>query len=306
MPRNPRHIPEKSLVAVSCRTIEGTFRLEPKAQINDIFLGALGRALDECDVLLHAVSVLSNHYHLLLTPANAKALADFMHTLQRKTSFEINRLHNRRGPLWEGRYHAVLVTDEEAAQIEQLKYVLSQGCKEGLVARPRDWPGVQSVRALLEGETLAGHWFDRAAYFRAKQRDPETQVQDHRKHYEVPLAPLPAWAHLDAETYRNKVADLVDVIEEETTRMHQRQGTRPLGLRKVRARHPFHRPKNLVRSPRPLVHAATKAQRERYRDNYRTFYAAYREAADRLAEGDRSVEFPVGCFPPALPFVRIR
>ena len=303
MPRDLRHIPENSVVAVSARTIEGVYRLRPQPEINDIILGALGRALQEFDVVLHAVAVLSSHYHLLLTVANAKALADFMQMAQRKISFEINRLQNRRGPLWEGRYHAVPVTDEEAAQIEQLKYVLGQGCKEGLVARPRDWGGVQSVRALLEGETLEGHWFDRTAFFRAKQRDSGAREDDHRHGYEVPLTPLPAWAHLDTEAYRERVAKLVAAIEEETAAMHRRQGTRPLGMRKVRTRHPFDRPKNLVRTPRPRVHAATKAERRHFVEGYRAFYSAYREAADRLAKGERDVEFPIGSFPPALPFV---
>lgn len=303
MPRRPRCIPESCLVAVSCRTVEGKYRLRPQEEVNDIILGALGRALEEHEVCLHAATALSSHYHLLLTVANAKALSGFMQRVQRKISYEINRLHNRRGPLWEGRYHAVPVTNEREAQVEQLKYVLGQGCKEGLVASPREWPGVQSVRALVEGKTLEGHWFDRTAYFRSKTRDPKVKEEDYRKPYEVTFSPLPAWAHLDSETYRHRVAGLVEEIEEETARMHRRQGTRPLGARKARARHPFTRPKNLARSRQPLVHAATEAERRRCRDGYRAFYLAYREAADRLASGDRGVEFPLGSFPPALPFV---
>ncbi len=37
---------------------------------------------------------------------------------------------------------------------------------------------------------------------------------------------------------------------------------------------------------------------------YREFLAAYRVAAERLAEGDLSVAFPEDCFPPPLPFVK--
>jgi len=32
------------------------------------------------------------------------------------------------------------------------------------------------------------------------------------------------------------------------------------------------------------------------------FVAAYREAAEKLRNGDRTVTFPLGSFPPALPF----
>ena len=74
---------------------------------------------------------------------------------------EVNRRTGWSGPVFHGRYSMIVVTDEEAAQAERLKYVLAQGCKENLVERPRDWPGVGSVRCLLEGEPLSGHWFDR-------------------------------------------------------------------------------------------------------------------------------------------------
>lgn len=50
-----------------------------------------------------------------------------------------------------------VVTDEDAAQIERLQYVLAQSVKEGLVERVRKWPGVHSAAALLDGATLTGH-----------------------------------------------------------------------------------------------------------------------------------------------------
>jgi hypothetical protein len=41
---------------------------------------------------------------------------------------------------------------------ERFEYVLANGVKEGLVARVCDWPGVQCVRALLDGEKLKGYF----------------------------------------------------------------------------------------------------------------------------------------------------
>jgi hypothetical protein len=37
---------------------------------------------------------------------------------------------------------------------------------------------------------------------------------------------------------------------------------------------------------------------------YGLFLAAFRDAAELLKAGDRSAKFPVGSFPPGLPFVR--
>jgi hypothetical protein len=39
------------------------------------------------------------------------------------------------------------------------------------------------------------------------------------------------------------------------------------------------------------------------REAYSWFYAAFQEAAERWKSGDRNACFPVGSFPPGLPFV---
>ncbi len=57
-------------------------------------------------------------------------------------------------------------------------------------------------------------------------------------------------------------------------------------------------------APVPLYYAATKAVRKAFWEAYATFVAAFRDAADRWREGDRSARFPIGSFPPGLPFVK--
>jgi hypothetical protein len=56
-------------------------------------------------------------------------------------------------------------------------------------------------------------------------------------------------------------------------------------------------------SPAPAFHAASQAVRRELRGLYHEFVAAYREAAEKLRAGNRQALFPVGSFPPALPFV---
>ena len=48
---------------------------------------------------------------------------------------------------------------------------------------------------------------------------------------------------------------------------------------------------------------SSKAARESFWEAYSAFVAAFREAADKLKAGDRTARFPLGSFPPALPFV---
>src|SRR5262249_34257065 len=117
------------------------------------------------------------------------------------------------------------------------------------------------------------------------------------------LSPIPCWAHLSPEVYRARIAELVESIETEAAHARERNGTTVLGVQAILSRDPQHRPSTLARSPAPRVHAATKAARKAFYEIYAAFAAAFREAADRLRRGDRGAPFPVGSFPPALPFV---
>ncbi len=75
-----------------------------------------------------------------------------------KLAREVGRLTGWKQKILGRRYQAIVVSAEEAAQIERLRYGLAHGCKEDLVERPRDWPGVHGVLALTEGKVLEGLW----------------------------------------------------------------------------------------------------------------------------------------------------
>jgi len=66
---------------------------------------------------------------------------------------------------------------------------------------------------------------------------------------------------------------------------------------------PETRPRKIKKSPAPFFHAFRKKVRKALWEAYGLFFAAFREAAEKLRAGDRSAEFPRGSFPPQLPFV---
>jgi hypothetical protein len=250
-----------------------------------------------------AVSVLSNHLHLLLIADDAQQVARFMQYLSSNVAREVNRLTGWSGPVFYDRYSMIVVTCEEAAQVERLKYLLAQGCKENLVERVRDWPGVSSAGALLESKPLIGHWIDRTGEYAARRHGKKPDPSRFTIEETLVLAPLPCWRHLSGEVYRERIFELVDQIERECSAERMRTGAKPLGPRAILAQHPHHRPEAVAKSPAPLVHAATQAARRAFQEAYAWFVAAFRAAAERLRQGDRSAAFPAGSFPPALPFV---
>jgi hypothetical protein len=197
------------------------------------------------------------------------------------------------------------VSEEELAQIERFRYILAHGCKENLVARLRDWPGVHCVHSLLDGKSLSGHWFDRTSEYATRQRGEGKEVDplQYATVESVTLSPLPCWEALSPEAYRRRVADLVEKIEEDAAVDRKGREVRPLGPVAILAQDPQSRPMRMKRSSAPLLHAASREVRRRLHEAYGLFVAAYRSAAERLRAGDPEPPFPAGCFPPALPCV---
>jgi hypothetical protein len=118
------------------------------------------------------------------------------------------------------------------------------------------------------------------------------------------LDPLPCWKHLPPEEYRARIADLVAQIEAEARVVREAKGIEPLGADAIRRQQPHTRPNRTKKSPASLFHAASKRAYLELREAYSRFVAAFRDAAEKLRSGDRTVAFPEGSFPPALPFVR--
>jgi len=304
MARKLRYIPDpRTLVFITCRTVQGRFLFRPGPELNDLVLGVLGRCQRNHDLTLCAVTTLSSHLHILAVVEDAQQIAGFMRDVKSKLAREVNRLTGWQGHVFERRYDLAVVTEEERAQIERLSYILANGVKENLVERVRDWPGVQSGRALLDGEPLAGHWFERTREYAARnQRQPIEPLQFATVETVV-LSAIPCWAHLTPDQYRARVAALVESIEATSALQRSQSNRSVLGVEAILAMDPQHRPAKLAKSPAPLLHAFSKAARKAFYEAYSWFVAAFREAAEKLRAGDRNAPFPAGSFPPGLPFV---
>lgn len=305
MPRPLRHTPPGGLVEVTCRTIQGRFLLRPSVTMNALFLGVLGRALLRHDVELVAVVCMSSHFHLLVVPRDAGALADFMEYFVGQLSKKVNRLTGWGGTVFPRRYQSIVVSDEAASMIARLRYILSHGVKEGLVIDPRDWPGVESATALSNGERAieGGAWFDGTSAYRARLRGESVDAFDFPEPVSVPLAKLPCWAHLDEDEYTRRVKEIVEDIEAEAWKRHGKNGTAPRGAHWVRQQDPQSRPQKLDRSPAPRFHALTRQAWRALEESYRVFESEFYAAVDRLRAAGNPHAFPDGAFPPAQAFV---
>jgi hypothetical protein len=269
--------------------------LRPSRELKRRIFGVLGRAAARYEVGVCTFIYLSNHCHLLLRPASAAALAAFMTYLNSNIAREAGRLCRWREKFWGRRYRAVPVSFEPEAQIARLRYLLSQGCKEGLIARPQDWPGATSVHAQLGDGTLIGTWYDRTAEYWARKRGQEIEPGEFASTETLVLCPLPCWDQLSGEEVRAKVTEMVLEIVAETRQRLRQVNSRPLGVRRILRQDP--------RSPAPRFHAATWQIRRMLEVGYRAYRDAYRDAQRALRQHQVPVFFPRHGIPPPLQLV---
>jgi REP element-mobilizing transposase RayT len=304
MSRRLRYIPEGgALVEVTCRTLQSRFLLRPSPALDDIVVGVLARAQRTYPVRCCGFSFVSNHFHLLLYVDDARQLANFMRYLNSNLARELGRLVDWPDKVWARRYQAIVISNEAAAQVARLRYVLAHGVKEDLVERVFEWPGVHCARALVEGVPMVGTWFDRTQEYAARRRGESFDRLRYATSETLALSPLPCWKDLPVEAQRRLAADLIADIESDAAAERQRTGSQVLGVAAIRGQDPHKRPARSKKSPAPLFHALTKTVRQELYTGYAWFVAAFREAAQKLRAGNRAVSFPAGSFPPALPFM---
>src|SRR6185436_12824934 len=182
----------------------------------------------------------------------AKQLSEFMCYFNGNLTKEIGRRTGWKEKVWGRRYRSIVISDEEEVQRARMRYVLSHGVKEGLVARVEEWPGVHCAVPLMTGAQVEGTWFDRTLEYNAFLRGKELEPGASASRETVHLSPLPCWKHLAAEEYRARIADLVREINESAAAARAESLIPPLGPAGVRAQNPEARPQKIKKSPAPF------------------------------------------------------
>src|SRR5215207_828998 len=75
----------------------------------DTLLAMMEEHSRKSDVAVHAYVLMSNHLHLLATPATAQAIPQMMQAVGRRYVRYFNQSQRRSGTLWEGRYKSTLI-----------------------------------------------------------------------------------------------------------------------------------------------------------------------------------------------------
>lgn len=281
---------------LTARCCDARFLMRPSRETNEVLGGVLARAARLTGVEVFAFTFQSNHLHLLVRAPHGN-LPKFMQFVMSNVARKVGWLVRWRGPFWERRYSAEPVLDEEAL-VERLRYILSQGVKDGLVRRCRDWPGLSCLRMLVRGSRRTFLWFAWSKRWAARN-EQASRDRFHPRWTEretLELTTLPHWAHLTRKQRARRVLELVRAVEQEAAASHPRV----LGREKILAQNPDYRPARPQRSPRPYCHATLASARRAFIEQYRAYVASFRAASQRWRRGELATAFPLGAVKPFL------
>ncbi len=140
-------------------------------------------------VAVHGYVLLSDHFHLLLTPASAQGLALMMQALGRTYVRYFNRKHRRRGTLWEGRFKSAVLQERHALAALTYLDLHPQRAGVGVSSFMYPWSSYSHYSGALMDKRIATHpayWalgntpFAREAAYQAAAQEGLNSVQLHQ------------------------------------------------------------------------------------------------------------------------------
>jgi len=112
MPRKPRFV----IPGVPMHIVQRGHNRDPvfyDEQDYLVYLGFLKEASDRYGCAIHAYVLMTNHIHILATPESKDSVTRMMQHVGRRYVPYVNHTYGSSGSIWEGRYKASLVQDEE-------------------------------------------------------------------------------------------------------------------------------------------------------------------------------------------------
>jgi len=102
------------------------------------YLRELAEAASKHGCAIHAYVLMTNHVHVLATPAEAGAIARMMQAIGRRYVGCFNARYGRTGTLWEGRYKAALVGSQRYV-LACYRYIELNPVRAGMVSSPEEY-----------------------------------------------------------------------------------------------------------------------------------------------------------------------
>ena len=194
---------------------KGHGRLFPDTDDAERLLAILGQVCRRYDWAVMAYCLLPDHFELVVETRRA-SLSEGMRRLSGLYGQAFNRRHGRHGPVFQGRFKAVLV-DRQLYLADVCREVLRAPVEAGLAPQARDWRW-SSCRTMLKGH--APDWLARGTLLDLFADDPETATARFSVFVETFLSGSDPWSDrraqifLGSEGFVEQVQRAVDRVKE--------------------------------------------------------------------------------------------
>lgn len=169
----------------------------------ELFLVFLKRSSKRFGVGVHAFALMSNHYHLVVTPPNAEALPAAMTVVNVRYVRYFNLKYKRIGTLFAGRYRAIPLVDE-SQWVTCLRYVDLNPLRARLVRDPAAYPW-SSYSAHALGESIP--WLESHPTYDALGSTDADRQRAYRTLCQTPMTETDlVLQHFHAESARQSVS----------------------------------------------------------------------------------------------------
>ncbi len=278
----PRPVLPNRTYLVTRRCIGRRFLLRPDDALNNAFVYCLALAAKKYGVQVHALSAMSNHYHLVLTDPEG-GLPNFMAWFNRQLAMCVKRLRRWDEVVWEPHVtYSAVELGGPAEVLDKVAYTLLNPVSAGLVRSPERWPGALSTLGTLRTGTM-------------KAKHPAIWFKDNAPK-EVSLALTLPPCFSEHPDYLHALEALLTSRLEQARAELRRQGRSILGRTRVRKTAVTDQPatKKQRFGRNPTFSALTAAAWRAALQKLRAFHLAYRTAYHAWRSGERSVKFPAG------------
>ena len=269
---------------ITRRCYQRTFRLRPSEDTNRIFLYSLAWAAAKTGVEIHALCVMSNHHHLVVTDRRG-ALPDFLREFHRTVAKALNATQGEWENLWSAEpYHSLELGAEEDV-IDKIAYIAANPTEAGLVETPEEWPG---VLLLPEAEVRTLEITRPTTYFTNARVFPDAVT--------LRVSPVATTRSQSAGDVFQRVAGAIQQAVARARNAMAAGGRTFLGRHGVLS-HSFRKRAESFeprRGPIPKVRARNRGLLKAMLGRYSVFYAVYQAALAAWRGGDRHAVFPFG------------
>lgn len=290
----PRQLIPGSTYLITRRCTQRQFLLRPDPVVNSIFLFCVVRAAQLYPVRIHAVCVMSNHYHLIVTDDLAgdddTNLPEFVRWLNEHVAKCMNAYLGRSQNFWDNRPYSAVRLVDDATFVEKTAYLMSNPTAAGLVERGEQWPGIRLCAGMNSDDTQPVEVKRPEVFFR---EDGDVPVKAN-----LALELPPFLKDLGDEEFRSYLYGRIQLRESEHRKRHVDAGRPFLGRLGVLGQSPYSRPTAPEAPPdlNPQVACLDTSWRKELIEDLRTFLAAYRQALTDYRSGDRDTVFPLGTY----------